>query len=66
MFNEHTDIVVMPDGITSQLHVLHVVVNKPFRDHLQQLYSEWLLTGDCALTTAGRITESSVTLASGS
>jgi hypothetical protein len=30
--------------------VLHVVVNKPFKDHLKQLCSDWLLIGDHALT----------------
>jgi hypothetical protein len=37
--------VVIPGGITSQLQVLDVVVNKPFTDHLKQLYSGWLLAG---------------------
>jgi hypothetical protein len=36
----NTDLVVIPGGVTSQLQVLDVVVNKPFKDHLKQLYSE--------------------------
>jgi hypothetical protein len=56
------DLVVIPDGMTSQLQVLVVVVNKPFKDHLKQLYSEWLLSGDHALTPAGRIKKPGVTV----
>jgi hypothetical protein len=41
----NTDLVVIPGGMTSQFQVLDVIVNKPFKDHLKQLYSEWLLTG---------------------
>jgi hypothetical protein len=60
----NTDLVVIPSGMTSQLHVLDVVVNKLFKDHLKQLYSEWLLSGDHALTPAGRIKKPSVTIGS--
>jgi hypothetical protein len=42
-----TDHVMVPGGLTSQLHI---VVNKHFEDHLKQLYSEWLLVGDQFLT----------------
>jgi hypothetical protein len=34
----NTDLVVIPGGMTSQLHVLDV--NKPSKDHLKQLYSQ--------------------------
>jgi putative intracellular protease/amidase len=51
----NTDLVIIPGGITSQLQVLDVMVNKPFLDYLKKRYSEWLLTGDHALTPAGRI-----------
>jgi hypothetical protein len=26
--------------------VLDVVINKPFKDHLQQIYNDWLLRGN--------------------
>jgi hypothetical protein len=58
----NTDLVVMRGGMTSQLQVLDVAVNKPFKDHRKQLYSEWLLNGDHALTPAGRIKKPSVTI----
>jgi hypothetical protein len=50
MRKANTDPVVIPGGMTSLLQVLDVVVNKPFKDHLRQLYSDWLLEGKQALT----------------
>jgi len=58
----NTDLVIIPGGVTVQLQVLDVVVNKLFKDHLKQLYSEWLLKGDHALTPAGRIKKPNVTI----
>ena len=58
----NTDLVIIPGGMTLQLQVLDVVVNRPFKGHLKQLYSEWLLKGDHALTPAGRIKKPSVTI----
>jgi hypothetical protein len=52
----------IPGGITSELQVLDVVANTPFKNHLKQYYREWLWTGDRALTPAGRIKKSSVLL----
>jgi hypothetical protein len=49
------DLVIIPGGMTSQLQILDVVVNKPFRDRLRCLYGEWLLSGNCPLTPAGNI-----------
>jgi hypothetical protein len=30
----YTDLVLIPGGMTSQVQVLHVVINMPFKDHL--------------------------------
>jgi hypothetical protein len=49
----NTDLVIIPRGMTSQLQVLDVVVNKPFKDRLRRLYGEWLLSGNCPQTPAG-------------
>jgi hypothetical protein len=51
----NTDPVIIPGSMTSQLQVLDVVVNKPFKDRLCCLYGEWLLSGTCPLTPAGNI-----------
>jgi hypothetical protein len=37
-------------------------VNKLFKDHLKQLYNEWLLTGDHALSQTKRIKKPNMTL----
>jgi len=58
----NTDLIVIPGGMTSQLQVLDVVVNKPFKDHLQQLYNDWLLKGNRALTPGGKLKKPSVTV----
>jgi hypothetical protein len=51
----NTNLVIILGGMTSQLQVLDVVVNKPFKDRLRRLYGEWLLSGNCPLTPAGNI-----------
>jgi hypothetical protein len=58
------DTVVIPGvgGMTSQLQVLNVVVNKLFKDHVKQLYCKWLLTGGHALIPAGRTKKPVVTV----
>lgn len=58
----NTDLVVIPGGMTSQLQVLDVVVNKPFKDHLRQLYTDWLLKGNHALTPSGKLKKAPVSL----
>ena len=58
----NTDLVVIPGGMSSQLQVLDVVVNKPFKDHLRQLYNDWLLEGYHALTPSGKLKKPSVAL----
>jgi hypothetical protein len=51
----NTDLVIIPGGMTSQLQVLDVVVNRPLKDRLRCLYGKWLLSGNCPLTPAGNI-----------
>ena len=56
------DLVIIPGGMTSQLQVLDIVVNKPFKDNLRKKYTEWLLSGNHALTATGKIQKPSVRL----
>jgi hypothetical protein len=35
--------------------IVHVLAFKPFKDHLKQLYSEWLLVGHCVLIPSGTV-----------
>ena len=48
--------------MTSQLQVLDVVVNKPFKDNLRKRYTEWLLSDDHALTPTGKLQKPAVRL----
>uniref|UniRef100_A0A671NPD7 HTH CENPB-type domain-containing protein n=1 Tax=Sinocyclocheilus anshuiensis TaxID=1608454 RepID=A0A671NPD7_9TELE len=56
------DLVIIPGGMTSQLQVLDVVVNKPFKDNLRKRYTEWLLSGNRTLTPSGKIQKPTVSL----
>jgi hypothetical protein len=58
----NTDLVIIPGGMTSQLQVLDVVVNKSFKDWLRCLYGEWLLSGNCPQTPAENIRPSEALL----
>lgn len=58
----HTDLVVIPGGMTSQLQVLDVVVNKPFKDCLRRQYTEWMMSGDKQVTPTGKLKKPSVAL----
>lgn len=49
-----TDLVVIPGGMTSTLQPLDVVLNKPFKDRVRALYSEWM-AGDNPRTPTGRL-----------
>jgi hypothetical protein len=62
MRKANTDLIMIPGGMTSQLQVLDVVVNKPFKDHLRQLNTDWLLDGNHALTPGGKLKKPSVTM----
>lgn len=62
--DEHTDLVVIPGGMTSQLQVLDVSINKPFKDKIRQQYTEWMLSGAHTLTPTGKIQKPAVSLIS--
>uniref|UniRef100_A0A672FP09 HTH CENPB-type domain-containing protein n=1 Tax=Salarias fasciatus TaxID=181472 RepID=A0A672FP09_SALFA len=56
------DLVIIPGGMTNQLEVLDVVVNKPFKDTLHKKYTEWLPSADQAPTPTGGIQQPAVPL----
>uniref|UniRef100_A0A8C4T4I5 DDE-1 domain-containing protein n=1 Tax=Erpetoichthys calabaricus TaxID=27687 RepID=A0A8C4T4I5_ERPCA len=58
----NSDLVIIPGGMTSQLQVLDVVVNKPFKDNLRKEYNNWLLAGNHPLTPTGKIKKPSASL----
>jgi hypothetical protein len=47
----NTDLVVISGGISHN----YILMNKPFKNHLKQLYSEWPLAGHYVLTPIGLI-----------
>lgn len=49
-----TDLAVIPGGMTGQLQPLDSI-NKPFKDRLRKLYTDWLTEKDHQLTATGRI-----------
>lgn len=49
-----TDLVVIPGGMTSTLQPLDVVLNKPFKDRVRELYNQWM-AGDNPRTPTGRL-----------
>jgi hypothetical protein len=62
MRKANTDLVMIAGGMTSQLQVLDVAINKPFKDHLRQLHIDWLLDGNHGLTPIGKLKKPSVTM----
>jgi hypothetical protein len=54
MRKANTDPILIPGGMTLQLQVLHMIINKPFKRHLEQLYSDWFVKGNCALPSGGK------------
>lgn len=48
-----TDLVVITGGLTSVLQPLEVVLNKPFKDRLRELYNEWMMATTRGTPLAG-------------
>ena len=56
----NTDTAIIPGGLTSQLQPL---INKPFKDKVRVLWTEWMSSStDHALTRGGRLKKPSITL----
>jgi hypothetical protein len=53
--NINTDLVIIPEGMTSLSHVIGEVVNSPFGYQLHWLHGKWLLSGDWLLSPAGNM-----------
>lgn len=49
-----SDLVIIPGGMTSQLHPLDVSVNKVFKAHLREKYNLWLISEEHLLTPSGK------------
>jgi hypothetical protein len=50
-----THLTVIPGGLTSVLQMLDVSVNKPFRDNIRKLYTQWMTEGRHEMMPTGKI-----------
>ena len=50
-----TDLVVIPGGMTSQLQVLDVCINKIFKEGIQRQWNTWMMYENHSFTAGGRI-----------
>ena len=48
------DQAVIPGGLTGILQPLDVVINKPFKDQLRQLWQDWMINGKHQFTASGK------------
>ncbi|KAM7293902.1 pogo transposable element with KRAB domain [Ixodes scapularis] len=55
-----TDLVVIPGGMTSQLQPLNASLNKPVKDQIPALYTEWLVDGCHEFTPSYRMKRASL------
>ena len=59
----NTDVALIPAGLTSQLQPLDVSINKPFKDKVRVIWTDWMAgSTDHALTRGGRLKKPSITL----
>lgn len=50
---EGTDMCVIPGGLTSQLQPLDVCLNKPFKDRVRKMWSDWICSDQMKKTKSG-------------
>jgi hypothetical protein len=55
-----TDLAVIPGGLTSVLLPLDMSVNKPFKDNVRKLYTQWMAKGGHELMPTGKIRRPSI------
>ena len=48
------DQAVIPGGLTGILQPLDVVINKPFKDRLRQLWQDWMINGKHQFMASGK------------
>ncbi|EEC03653.1 POGO family transposable element, putative [Ixodes scapularis] len=60
--DSRTELIIIPEGMTSQLQPLDVCIIKPFKDHIRPLYREWMRSGEPEVTPDGRLKRASPAL----
>ena len=58
----NTDMIYIPGGCTSKLQPADVSWNKPFKNNLQEMYDEWLFSGEKTFTPKGNMRAPSLDL----
>ena len=59
----NADVAIIPGVLTSQLQPLDVSINKPFKEKVRMLWSDWMAgSADHALARGGRLKKPSITL----
>lgn len=59
---KHTDLVIIPGGMTSMLQPLDKCLNKPFKALVKRLYAEWTADGLYAITPTRRVRRPEIAL----
>lgn len=54
-----TRLIVNPGGMTLRLQLLDVCLNKPFKDHIKRVYTEWMRFGEPEVTPARQLKRAS-------
>ncbi|CAM4576524.1 unnamed protein product [Caretta caretta] len=57
-----TTLAVIPGGLTSVLQPLDVCLNKPFKDRIRKMSSEWMCSGMAKLTKGGNLMKPEISL----
>jgi hypothetical protein len=60
--NKNTNLVIIPNGIKSQLQPLTVSINKAFKHLVHKHYDAWLNKGNHILTPSGKIKRTSASI----
>jgi hypothetical protein len=50
-----THLAVIPGGSTTVVEPLDVSINKPFKDNVRKVYTQWMAKGGHELTLTGKI-----------
>jgi hypothetical protein len=59
---KNTDLVIIPNGMASQLQPLDVFINKPFKDLVRKHCDGWLNKDNHILTSVGKMKRTSASL----
>jgi hypothetical protein len=60
--NKNNDLMIIPSGMTSQLHPLHVSINKPLKHAVCKHYDPWMKKDSHILTPSGKIKRASASI----